>query len=90
MLCWHAANLDPETHPDPHAFRLDRKEAAHLSFGAGVHVCPGASLALMQLQLVLERLLTRRPAVRLAGEMQERLLGSDNIIAVTSLPLAFG
>jgi cytochrome P450 len=44
-----SANRDECIHADPDAFRLDRpKPRDHLAFGAGPHVCPGASLARME------------------------------------------
>ena len=44
-----SANRDERVHQDPDAFRIDRpKPRDHLAFGAGPHVCPGASLARME------------------------------------------
>jgi cytochrome P450 len=44
-----SANRDECVHADPDAFRIDRpRPREHLAFGAGPHVCPGASLARME------------------------------------------
>ncbi len=56
-LNWIAANRDPAVFSEPDAFRLDRDPAANLLYGAGIHVCPGAPLARMELILVMEELL---------------------------------
>jgi cytochrome P450 len=55
---WIAANRDPRVFPDPDTFRLDRDPAANLLYGAGIHVCPGAQLARMELRVVTEELLS--------------------------------
>ncbi len=66
-----AANRDPAVYSNPHTLRLDRKEAAHLSFGTGPHVCIGAALTYLEAQAVLGVLLRRWPqAPRLAGSPQ--------------------
>ncbi|MCU1483510.1 MAG: Cytochrome [Actinomycetia bacterium] len=50
-----SANRDECVHADPDAFRVDRpKPRDHLAFGAGPHVCPGASLARMEAIVALE------------------------------------
>jgi cytochrome P450 len=72
-----AANRDPAVYTQPGELRLDRKEAAHVSFGTGVHVCIGAALTYLEAQAVLGALLRRWPrAPRLAG-VPER---SDNLL----------
>ncbi|MES2887444.1 MAG: cytochrome P450 [Pseudomonadota bacterium] len=56
-----AANRDPRVYSEPHRLRLDRKEAAHLSFGTGPHVCIGAALTYLEAQAVFATLLRRWP-----------------------------
>lgn len=55
-LAWIAANRDPEAFEAPETCRLDRDPAANLLYGAGIHVCPGAPLARLELSVVLEAL----------------------------------
>jgi cytochrome P450 len=44
-----SANRDEDVYDDPEAFRLDREEPRrHLAFGAGPHICPGATLARLE------------------------------------------
>ncbi|MFP7570702.1 cytochrome P450 [Marivita sp. S2033] len=54
---WVAANRDPRVFDAPDTFRLDRDPDANLLYGAGIHVCPGAPLARMELRVILEELL---------------------------------
>ncbi|SDY94679.1 hypothetical protein SAMN05444340_1411, partial [Citreimonas salinaria] len=42
---------------DPEAFRLDRDPGLNLLYGAGIHVCPGAPLARLELRLIIDHLL---------------------------------
>ena len=47
MATFGAANRDPAIFDDPESFRLDREPEElrkHLSFGLGVHFCPGAEM----------------------------------------------
>lgn len=60
---WVAANRDPRVFDDPDVFRLDRDPSHNLLYGAGIHVCPGAELARMELRVVLEELLARTSAI---------------------------
>ena len=55
-----SANRDEAVFGDPAAFRLDRTDPrAHLAFGAGSHVCPGATLARLEGLIAVETLLDR-------------------------------
>ncbi len=63
-----SANRDERVFDDGAAFRLDRENAdAHLTFGFGSHVCPGATLARRVARLGVEAFLDHFPegAVRL-------------------------
>ncbi|MFO1301611.1 MAG: cytochrome P450 [Burkholderiaceae bacterium] len=62
-LVWVSANRDGRVFDDPDAFRLDRDPAANLLYGAGIHVCPGAPLARMELRVVIEELLGRATGI---------------------------
>ncbi|WP_051342155.1 cytochrome P450 [Pseudonocardia spinosispora] len=64
FLAWAAANRDPEVFTDPDDVRLDRGRNPHLAFGIGSHRCIGATLAKLELRIVLERLLARIPDYR--------------------------
>ncbi|MBJ8337864.1 cytochrome P450 [Antrihabitans sp. YC3-6] len=60
MLLWGSANRDSSQFADPDAVVLDRpRPRGHLAFGAGVHFCVGAALALLEARVVLDELLTR-------------------------------
>jgi cytochrome P450 len=66
LLCWAAANRDPKVYEEPDSFSLDRKQSRrsrHLTFGFGIHACPGAPIARMQMRVALEELLARVPEV---------------------------
>jgi cytochrome P450 len=64
-LMWIAANRDPIVFDDPETFRLDRDLSKNLLYGAGIHVCPGAPLARLELRIVLEAILARSSSIHL-------------------------
>ena len=69
MLVNAAANRDPRNFEDPSTFQIDRPNArTHLSFGRGVHTCPGAPLARAEAKVSLERLLDRTADIRISEE----------------------
>ena len=60
-----SANRDETHFDDPERFRLDRDDPrAHLAFGGGPHVCPGASLARLEARVALEVFLDRVVSAR--------------------------
>lgn len=56
-LNWIAANRDPEVFDQAGEFSWNRNESQNLLYGMGVHVCPGAPLARMELVIIIRRLL---------------------------------
>jgi cytochrome P450 len=66
FLRYAAANRDGARFSAPLIPDPTRKDKRHLSFGRGVHVCPGAPLARAEMRIALETLLHRSSAIALA------------------------
>lgn len=64
-----AANRDARRFTAPGTLDLDRESNQHVAFGHGVHYCPGAALARLELQEALRALLLRLPGLHLAGDV---------------------
>ena len=56
-VMWASANRDGAVFADADAFHPGRDQSQNLLYGAGIHVCPGAQLARMQLNIVVDELL---------------------------------
>ena len=63
---WIAANRDPRAFDEPDSFRIDRDPSPNLLYGAGIHVCPGAPLARLELRVLIEEVLARTQAITLS------------------------
>jgi cytochrome P450 len=71
-LLWAAANHDPAVFADPGVFDIDRPGLAkHLSFGKGIHICLGATLARAQSRATLRLLARRLPTLELADSTED-------------------
>ncbi|WP_019810401.1 cytochrome P450 [Saccharomonospora halophila] len=69
-LVYTSANRDGRVFPDGENFVFDRPNLSeHISFGAGVHSCPGAPLARMMLTTTLEEALARTDDFAVTGEI---------------------
>jgi cytochrome P450 len=58
-LCIGAANRDPAQFPDPDRLDLRREPNRHLAFGFGIHTCAGNSLARMEAEVAIGKLVRR-------------------------------
>lgn len=59
-----AANLDPARWDDPLRFDIRREKKQIATFGAGVHACLGANLALSEMKIAMTGLLQRLKNIR--------------------------
>jgi cytochrome P450 family 150 subfamily A5 len=67
MLLHGATGRDPRQFECPHELRIDRPNVRqHISFGAGIHTCPGAPLARAEGRVVIERLFDRTSEIRVS------------------------
>jgi cytochrome P450 len=83
------AGLDPTAFANPETVDFARAEVGdNVAFGAGIHICPGAYLARVQLRIVIEELLPRLPGLHVpAGGIIEA--SSGGTLSLTTLPLAW-
>ena len=85
VLLYESANFDDAHFHDPERFDVARTPNDHLAFGFGAHFCLGASLARLEIQTMVERVLERLPDLELATEEPlPRALG-----ALQSMPVRF-
>lgn len=65
-LIWASANRDENVFGDPDEFQPQRNRDKNLLYGAGLHICPGAPLARLELQVFMETLLAATRHIDLA------------------------
>jgi cytochrome P450 len=83
-------NFDTAVFPTPEKFDITREPVGqpHLSFGAGIHYCLGASLARAELQEAFLLLAQRMPNLALNGPVEYKPTGVG-IFGPASLPVRF-
>ena len=87
VVVWYAsANFDEAVFSDPLRFDVGRTPNEHVAFGAGgPHYCLGASLARLEVRVMLEALLERVRGLRVAGPVVHA--GSNFSNGIFSLPI---
>jgi cytochrome P450 len=58
LVLYGCANRDERRFPAPTRFDLSRRTAGHVAFGFGVHACAGQFLARLEIESVLDAMLT--------------------------------
>lgn len=93
QLCvlFASANDDESKFADPQCLQLDRANAGrHLTFGAGIHLCIGASLARMEVKVAAQEIVRRLGNIELAIAPEELdYLPTLATHTLTRLPLKF-
>jgi cytochrome P450 family 142 subfamily A polypeptide 1 len=85
VLLYESANFDDSCFDEPDRFEITRTPNDHLAFGFGPHFCLGASLARVEVQTMVQRILDRLPGLhRATDEPPTRFLG-----ALRELPVRF-
>ena len=87
LSIWYiSANRDEEIFDDPFHFNIKRTPNEHVAFGGGgSHFCLGASLARMEINILLEELVKRVPAPKMVGDVKR--LRSNFINGIKHLPV---
>ena len=67
-LCIGAANRDPDQFPEPDRLDIRRHPNRHLAFGFGIHTCAGLSLARMEAEVAIGKLVRRFKTIARSGE----------------------
>ncbi|HTN34549.1 MAG TPA: cytochrome P450, partial [Marinobacter sp.] len=69
-ILWASANRDEKVFGDPDKYCPHANADKNLLYGAGIHICPGAPLARMELQVLMEELLSKITRITLAPDQQ--------------------
>ena len=90
MLLYPSANRDEEVFDEPFHFDVSRAPNEHVAFGFGPHFCLGASLARLEISVMLDQLLARLPDLELAQPDVEPSVRPANFISgLERLPVRF-
>ncbi|WP_420037449.1 cytochrome P450 [Streptomyces sp. cg28] len=83
-------NRDDGAFAAPESLDWDRSARHHLAFGFGIHQCLGQNLARAELEIALDGLLNRFPALRLAAPAEDiPFKPGDTIQGMLELPVAW-
>ena len=89
LLLYESADYDEAQFDNPERFDVERTPNDHLAFGFGPHFCLGASLARLEIQTMVGRVLSRLPDMQLADQAADPDALPRHLGALTSLPVTF-
>ena len=72
---WSAGNHDPAAFPEPEQFSFSRGNVGTMTFGGGLHICPGRYATAMLIRVVLEMLTENRIKLELVDTASEWISG---------------
>ncbi len=87
VMYFGAANRDPARFPAAETLDLAREPNEHIAFGTGPHGCLGQHIARIEIDAMLEEILTRMDGFELAGAPE--WLASNFISGPKSMPIRF-
>lgn len=82
-----AANRDERAFENPDSLDIRRTPNRHLAFGDGMHFCAGAALARLEAQIAIGELVSRFPALALAGHAPFEWKGGIVLRGLKRLPV---
>jgi len=86
-LWWASANRDEDVFDDPFVFDVRRTPNPHLAFGYRSHFCLGATLARLEIRIMLEELLARFDELRPDGPIER--FRTNKHAGVKHMPVTF-
>jgi cholest-4-en-3-one 26-monooxygenase len=86
-LWYPSANRDEDVFAEPFRFDVARDPNPHIAFGAGWHFCLGASLARLEIKVVLRTVLERLRDIEVNGPVIR--LRSNVSNAIEHLPIRY-
>jgi cytochrome P450 family 142 subfamily A polypeptide 1 len=77
LLLYASANRDPRAFEAPDVLDVTRAHNRHVAFGFGTHFCLGAHLARLEIRVMFEELLERRPDWELVDPAEPQIVPSS-------------
>src|SRR6266851_505694 len=90
LLLYPSANRDEAVFEDPFRFDIRRSPNEHVAFGFGPHFCLGASLARLELTVILEEMLDGLPGLELAAPAEPAYRAANFVTGYESLRVRAG
>ncbi len=88
MMIFASANHDGAVFPDPDRFDVERRNARrHLGFGAGIHMCAGLHLAILEIECLIHAMIEQWGSFTLGTP---RVALNNTIYAYGALPVELG